>query len=315
MIDSLLNRIAREIVVQSAVLAPPARRRSIRRHARGREDARNLQQADFAVVSFGKSGRTWLNVMLSRFFQLRFGLPEQTLLSFDNMHAKNRQIPKVLFTHDNYIRDYTGEGSRKSAFYNKATVLLARHPADVAVSQFFQWRYRMQPHKKVLNEYPAHGAEVSIFDFVMHEKAGLEKTIEFMNEWAKELPRVNNCLLVRYEDMRVNTQAELSRILSWMKLNPTAAEVAGAVDFASFDNLKKLETRKVFWLAGKKMTPGEKGNPDSYKVRRAKVGGYRDYFTDEQVQEIDAYIRDHLDPVFGYTAVAAAPAGEQSRAS
>jgi len=299
-IDSVLHRIVREIVVGASMLAPASQRRQIRRRARGREDAFNLSKAEYAVVSYGKSGRTWLTVMLSRFFQLRHGLPESSLLSFDNLHNKNRQIPIILFTHDNYIRDFNGSGSSKPAFYDKKTVLLVRHPADVAVSQFFQWRYRMQPHKKVLNEYPAHGADVSIYDFVRNEPAGLEKVIEFMNEWAKELPKLKNCCVVRYEDMRANTKTELARILTWMGLNPTDAEVTGAVDFAAFENLKKLEDKRVFWLAGKRMTPGEKGNPDSYKVRRAKVGGYKDYFTDEQIKEIDTYIRDRLDPAFGY---------------
>ena len=300
MIEAVLNRIVREIVVGVASFTPPARRRQIRRFARGREDARNLRKSDYAIVSFGKSGRTWLNVMLSRFFQLRFKLPEDSLLSFDNLHGMNRAIPKILFTHDNYIRDYTGDGAAKASFYNKPTVLLVRHPGDVTVSQFFQWRYRMHRHKKILNDYPPHGADVSIFDFTMHEKAGLEKAVRFMNEWAKELPKLHNCLVVRYEDMRSNTKTELNRILTWMGQNPTEAEVTGAVDFASFDNLKKLEDKQVFKTSGKRMMPGEKGNPDSYKVRRAKVGGYRDYFTDEQVLQIDAYIREHLDPIFGY---------------
>jgi hypothetical protein len=296
----MLNRIVREIAVGAAALAPIHQRQQIRRRARGREDTFNLQHADYAVVSYGKSGRTWLNVMLSRFFQLRFNLPERLLLSFDNMHRKNHQIPTVLFTHDNYIRDYTGDGATKVSFYGKPTILLVRHPADVAVSQFFQWRYRMQPHKKILNDYPSHGSDVSIFDFIMHEKAGLEKVILFMNEWAKELPQLRNCLVVRYEDMRADAKAELGRVLTWMDQKPTEAEIDGAVDFASFDNLKKLEDKRVFRLSGKRMTPGEKGNPDSYKVRRAKVGGYRDYFTDDQVREIDAYIRQHLSPAFGY---------------
>ena len=37
------------------------------------------------------------------------------------------------------------------------------------------------------------------------------------------------------------------------------------------------------------------------KVRKAKVGGYRDYFDDEQLAEIDAYVDQHLLPGFGYT--------------
>lgn len=300
MLDRFVNRIVREVAVRSAILAPKHRRQAIRRHARGREDTLNLRRADYAVVSHGKSGRTWLNVMLSRFFQLRHGLPQQLLLSFDNMHDKNKAVPKILFTHDNYIRDYTGQGAGKGVYYPKPTVLLVRHPADVAVSQFFQWRYRMLPHKKSLNDYPAHGAEVSIFDFVMNEDAGLRRAIRFMNEWAQELPRLQHVLVVRYEDLRSNTKGELKRILDFMQQNPTDAELEQSVEFAAFENMKKLEEKRVFWLTGKRMLPGVKGNPDSYKTRRAKVGGYQDYFDDAQISQIKDYVTATLDPVFGY---------------
>lgn len=314
MIDSVVNRVVREIVVTAARLLPASERVRVRRRARGREDSRNLAQADYAVVSHGKSGRTWISVMLSRFFQLRYGLPERSLLIFDNLHRKNRAIPKILFTHDNYIRDYLGNGTSKSPFYETPTALLVRNPADVAVSQYFQWRHRMLPHKKVLNGYPAHGAEVAIFDFVMREEQGLKRVIGFMNEWARELPTLRNKLIIRYEDMRARPQAELRRLLTWMELNPTDAEIDQSVEFAAFDNLRKLEQKRVFWWSGTRMVPGQKDNPDSFKVRRAKVGGYRDYFDDDQVRQIDDYVRTHLDPMFGYDgALTSAPVVTEMR--
>ena len=300
MIDSIMNRVIRGIVENAAILAPEPRRHQIRRRARGREDARNLWQADYAFVSYGKSGRTWLRVMLSRFFQLRFGLPEDHLLSFDNLHGMNRAIPKILFTHDNYIRDYTGAGACKTAFYDKSTVLLVRHPGDVAVSQYFQWRHRMLPYKKELNAYPPQGSEISIFDFVMHQEAGLQRVVQFMNEWARELPQIRNGLVVRYEDLRTDCPSTFRRILTWMGQRPTQLEVDRSVEFASFDNLREMEARRAFKSAGKRMAPGDASDPDSYKVRRAKVGGYRDYFNDEQAEQIESYIQLHLEPQFGY---------------
>ncbi len=42
-------------------------------------------------------------------------------------------------------------------------------------------------------------------------------------------------------------------------------------------------------------------------MRRAKVGGYRDYFDDEQVRQIDAFVDRHLLPGFGYGSPAAMP--------
>jgi hypothetical protein len=302
MIETALDRIVRKFWENAATLAPPERRRAIQRHARGREDTRKLRRSDFAIVSFGKSGRTWVNVMLSRYFQLRFKLPEFTLFSFDNYHDRNRAIPKILFTHDNYIQDYTGCGARKTAFYAKPTLLMVRHPADVAVSQFFQWRHRMRPHKKTMNGYPEAGAELSVYDFAMHD-AGIRRVVAFLNDWARELPNIDNKLITRYETLRADPHAELRRILEWLGQTPTDAEIDQAIEFASFENLKRLEAEKAF-AVGKRMNAGDAKNPDSFKVRRAKVGGYRDYFTDEQAREIEAYIAENLDPMFGYAAAA-----------
>lgn len=298
--NTVWNRLVREATVGAALFMPRERRRVIERRARGREESENLRRADYVIVSFGKSGRTWLNVMLSRFYQLRFGLASTSLFIFDNLHRKNAAIPRLLFTHDNYLRDFTGAGAGKAAFYDKAVLLLVRHPADVAVSQFFQWRYRMLPRKKALNRYPPHGTELSIFDFVMHHEAGLRRVVTFLNEWAVELPRIRNLLLVRYEDLRAAPQAELRRILRWMGEQPTEAELGDVVAFAAYDNMKKLERQRTFWWSGVRLLPGDAANPDSYKVRRAKIGGYRDYFDDDQVRQIEAYIAAQLDPEIGY---------------
>ena len=63
----------------------------------------------------------------------------------------------MFFTHDNYTKDYTGNHDSKIDYAGKKVVLLVRHPADVAVSQFYQWQYRMKPNKVGLNRYPERG--------------------------------------------------------------------------------------------------------------------------------------------------------------
>lgn len=42
-------------------------------------------------------------------------------------------------------------------------------------------------------------------------------------------------------------------------------------------------------------------DPNTFKVRKAKVGGYRDYFDDDQVSELNGMIDSGLLPVYGYT--------------
>ena len=51
----------------------------------------------------------------------------------------NAIIPRIRFTHDRYISDYTGNRDSKRDFYRKKVILLVRDPRDVAVSNYFQW--------------------------------------------------------------------------------------------------------------------------------------------------------------------------------
>ena len=298
---TIIKKITREATVLALFFLPKEKKIRIERRLRGREEFHRLQQADCVIVSFGKSGRTWLRVMLSRFYQVKHNLSRRSFLGFDNFHRKNPAIPKVFFTHDNYLKDYTEHKDSKVDFYDKKVVLLARDPRDVAVSQFFQWKYRMRPHKKSLNDYPAHQQDISVYDFVTNPDAGIPKIIDFMNDWAQELPRIKNMLIVRYEDMRAQPEAVLKQIVEFMGTPGSTEDIREAVTFASYDNMKKLEEKKIFWLSGNRLVPKDKSNPNSFKVRRAKVGGYRDYFDDRQVAAIDAQVHDRLAPLYGYS--------------
>ncbi len=64
---------------------PAGRRKKIERWMRGREEFKKLERCDWVLLSWGKSGRTWLRVMLSRVYQLKGNLPTDILLDFDNL--------------------------------------------------------------------------------------------------------------------------------------------------------------------------------------------------------------------------------------
>ncbi len=297
----LIKKVTRHLVMALVFFLPAERRVALERWLRGREEYRKLRLSDCVVVSFGKSGRTWLRVMMSGYFQAKHGLSKRSLIGFDNLNKKHADIPRVFFTHDNYLRDYTKNRDNKSDFYGKKVVLMVRDPRDTAVSQYFQWRHRMRRAKKSLNNYPDHGADIAVYDFVRDQDAGLPKVIDFMNGWADDMPNLKDVLVVRYEDLRVDPGLWLSKIISFLGGDPAAQDIASAVEFASIDNMRKMERERVFWLSGSRMVPGDKSNPDSYKVRRAKVGGYRDYFSDAQVSELDTMVAAQLSAVFGYS--------------
>jgi hypothetical protein len=166
----------------------------------------------------------------------------------------------------------------------------------------------MRPNKKPLNRYPLHGADLSLHDFVMDENAGLPRIIDFLNGWASERERVGQLLILRYEDLRANPAARLEEMLRFIGERPSEEEVRAAVDFASIENMRAMEQKRVFWLSGSRLVPKDRANPNSYKVRRAKVGGYRDDFSADQLAAMDAMVEARLAPVFGY----GAPDGAQA---
>ena len=277
------------------------------RKLRGVEQLDMLQRADVVVVSFGKSGRTWLRVMLSHLFRVMYRLPDNTMLGLDNFHRLNRAVPKIFFTHDNYIKDFTGDFAGKQPFYNKRVILLARDPRDVAVSQFFQWKFRMRPAKIAINNYPPAGSDIGLYDFVTGSRGGLRQVADYLNLWAREADKIDCFHLLRYEDLRAQPRRELRRLLDFMQVGASAAQLDAAVDYSSYENMKKMESERRSWLAGsRRLRPRDKNNPDSYKARRAKVGGYRDYFSDSQVAAIDRQLADSLAPLFGYGLAGAA---------
>ena len=289
----------RHAVSAASTLLPRATSVRVERRMRGYEDAAKLPHADGVIISFGKSGRTWLRVLISRYFAHKHGLAEGALMEFDEFHRANEAIPILFFTHDNYLKDYLGH-DRKFDIYGKSRiVLMVRDPRDTAVSQYFQWKHRIRQRKKIINNYPL--GDVELHDFITGADAGIPKIIEFMNAWAEDLERFPNLLLVKYEDLRANTPQELGRVLRFLGQSPTDTELEDCATFASVDNMRKMEKENAGKLtANARLKPGDANDPSSFKVRRAKIGGWRDYVSEEQADAIDAMVRARLSPKFGY---------------
>ncbi len=92
----------------------------------------------------------------------------------------------------------------------------------------------------------------------------------------------------------------MERVIRFLGLEPQQDWIADSVQFASLENLRAKEKAGHFSGSGSRMQAGDPDNPDSHKVRRAKVGGYKDYFSDEEIAELDAMVNRDLSPLFNY---------------
>ena len=276
--------------VQLLRLVPGSAALRVRRDLR---DSSWLRHADVVIISFPKSGRTFVRAMLSRLFQRRFGIDERSLLEFPMLQKAAPQVPRLLFTH-------AGDAMRRpdqvhldpKDYAHARVVLLARHPGDVAVSRHHHLRHRSRGRaRRRLAEQP-------LDLFIWDERGGIPSIVRFMNLWAELSRQRKDVGIVRYEDFLVDPHATLKDLARQVGLKVTQADVDDAVDFAHFGNLKEREREGYFTSA--RLQPSKAGDKRSSKVRVGGSGGYRKRLEAREVRKVDKYIADHLDPCFGY---------------
>jgi hypothetical protein len=251
---------------------------------------RKLAAADVVVVSHAKSGRTWLATMISHVYHRRYGISESELIQFDSFQKLDARVPRILFSHDNRKDEDKSPLFKPGDLRRQKVVLLVRHPCDVAVSSYFQ---SFRNARKGME--PGH-AGGPIFDYV--EQVKLPLVLGFLRRWREQIERVDQALVVRYEDLRRRPEHELARVFTFIEGQADPDEIQAAVDFASFEQMKQKEAANFF--TSDKLRPGDPANPRSFKVRKGKVGGYREHFSPAELARIDALVAAADLRAFGY---------------
>lgn len=276
--------------VQLLRLVPGGWARRVRRDLR---DAAWLRRADAVIISFPKSGRTFVRAMVSRLFQRRFGIDERRLLEFPMLLRAASDVPRLLFTHAGDAMRTADEIELDPADYaGRRVVLLARHPADVAVSRYHHLKHRSRDRaRRRLARQP-------LDTFVWSEHGGIPAIVAFMNQWAALARSREDVGIVRYEDFLADPRKTLADLASKIGLTVNASDIADAAEFGAFGNLKQREREGYFQSS--RLQAAKVGDEQSYKVRSGSSGGYRKRLGPVDVEKVDRFIADALDPIFGY---------------
>lgn len=287
----------------------------------------HARRADAIVVSIPKSGRTWLRVAIQAY--RANADPERLTL----VTRKGRHPPVVFFTHERWAHRTTHSLRHwlfreyllpDALLREKPVVLLARDPRDVMVSLYFEMTRRSGrrlalamaleggralswPNRafvRVARRGPFRG---TMAEFLRHPLTGTRVIVEIMNGWLARFASLPRFRLVRYEDLRAAPLEAFRDLLGFFGLPEVDdGRLVRALAFASFENMRRLEASGQF--DDDTLRPGDPADPESFKVRRGKVGGYVDYLSAEEVAWLDAEVA-RLDPAFGY----ARPAGGTPR--
>mgnify|MGYP001545789336 FL=1 len=304
---NLSDGVKKALILIPTQPLPAKTRVALRRKHLAKLEMAKAQRANFLIIGHPKSGNTWLKVMISRLYQLRYDLPESKLINTDEFARKIPEIPRLAATNGYY--SYEGEvgkllavGAPDNPLRHKPVLFLARNPIDIAVSWYHQFTKRQSRAKQELInhwiENPVDRRTVQMWEFVRHSDIGLPSLIEYQNTWARNVAELERGMLVKYEELRGEPIPTLHRITRLMGEDFSEDEIRAAVEWGSFDNLQKLETKGTFSQGGMKLV--NPNDPSTFKVRRGKVGGYRDDFDPQQVAELEALVRENILPELGY---------------
>jgi hypothetical protein len=262
------------------------------------ERAARFAAADLLVVSYTKSGRTWLRVLLSNMLARCYGLDDKELLNGDNLHRMDARAPKVFFAADTRLPYPELGPARVTVQPHQRVLFLVRDPRDVAVSFHFHIKHRANQRELRRKRISPAVREFDLDRFVVDPSFGIMRVIGYLNRWVEQRAALPHAEVLRYEDLRADTAKELARVATFIGLDVDPPLINAVVDFADFESLKKKERDGYF--NSDRLGLRKADNEASGKVRQGEVGGYRARLQPATVAELDRLVATHLHPAYGY---------------
>lgn len=248
-----------------------------RRHRRG----------DVSLLSFPKAGRTWLRLMLGRILADHFGVIDVDPFRVQRMGDRALGIPRIRINHDDNPQVKTPDElvANKSEYRGLKVIYLVRDIRDLAVSNYFEFTRRRGQQDHGISAY------------LRSRRGSVATMIQHYNIWAANRVVPADFHLVRYEELHADAEACLRDVLRFIGIPDVAdATIRRAVDFGSFANMRHLELRGSIQHRG--MLAGDLSDPESFKTRRGKIGGYVDYMGSDDIVWTETMIRERLDPYY-----------------
>jgi hypothetical protein len=242
---------------------------------------------DTFLVSFPRSGNTWTRFLIANlayygtdvgFANIERLIPD--ISSQSSKAVKRTPRPRIIKSHEYFDTRYP------------KVIYLVRDPRDVALSYYeFNRKYGHIDDTCPLEDF--------VSRFVHWAPWGTWG--EHVGSWVVARGKNPNFLLVRYEDMKRNTENELGKITSFLGIQASPEQLGNAVAASSAERMRALErVQSQQWVVTKDK------RDDIPFVRTAKTGSWKDRLAQSSVAEIESAWGD-LMLALGYELSAISP--------
>jgi len=247
-----------------------------------------VRAADTFIISYPRSGNTWTRFLIANLLQ-----PEEPV-TFANIE---RFIPDAEAQSSRYMRGIPSPRIIKSHSYfdprYPRVIYIVRDPRDVVLSYYdFSRKYR-----HIEDSYPL---ERYIEDFVTGHLSSADWGTwgENVASWAFARGARPGFLLLRYEDMKMRPEQELTRIAEFLGIEASPGLLRTTLERSSAERMREMEkTQGKDWVSTKNK------RSDIPFIRTASVGGWKTNLRTESVAKIES-AWGHIMAQVGYELVA-----------
>jgi hypothetical protein len=250
---------------------------------------RGLNDKDVLFASFERSGNTWLRFVLMEvltkgdagFLNVNHVLPEM------GTHREMKPVlangGRLIKTHERYRSEY------------KRAIYLMRDLRDVMLSNW------ARDKEMGFSAYFDHGKGMDgyVESFLQGKVTRFGSWQSHVDSWLNcPLANNGNLLVVRYEDLRRDTENGLGEMLDFLGIASDRDRIRRAVENNSLRNMRekeeKAKTSGATLGKGTLLRKHRIDREDARFVRTGSVGGWREKLTDTQIDMVTTYAGEAL---------------------
>lgn len=242
-------------------------------------------RADCHLLSYPKSGRTWLRAMLGTALERHLSLSNWDPIELESL-TPTPGHPRIRVSHDGspHLTTSAWVERLKLRYFRRKVILLVRDPRDVVVSMYFQRVHR----EKIF--------QGGMTAFIRQPVGGIDCIVQYLNAWERCRSIPSELLIMKYSELMRTPAEGLTQALNFLGYFPDPCVVQQAVEVCAFDQMKRLESEGK--LGGYRFSSGQ--DEAAHKVRRGVVGGYRDYVEAADLRYLEERMK-RLHPFWNYT--------------